>query len=243
MAFSWLPDATRYPHSRLAWLAESGVELVVISLYKREAILPPDFHIEDGSIIVSNHLRNSDVPILASVLCRRNGLRYPLPFFATRDDIFRSHFLRDFLRGAAWPPALSALIGLVPVRWLLRLLRAQPMRRVREFTLDRALAALRKSGHGDLPPELLLREATLRRIKARCGRVPPTISALARSRRLGPMRWETWGLRRLRLGPCGLSMRRSEPPSMPICAPWWHCSKTGTPFILPRKARCPKPAA
>ncbi|HET7315570.1 lysophospholipid acyltransferase family protein [Salinisphaera sp.] len=170
-------------------------------MYKKEAILPPDFEIERGSLIVSNHLRNSDIPILSSVLCRRKGLRFrfPLPFFATRDDIFGPRFLRDFLKAAAWPPPLPTLVGLVPLRRLLRMLRARPIRRVREFTLDHALTALRAAGLGDQPPERVLRPDTLRRMEACCGRVPSTLSALERSPRLGAMRGEIWGLRRLRL--------------------------------------------
>ncbi len=200
MSFKWLPDADRDPHPRLTWLTECCFDLAISTLYRKEEILPPDYHLHPGTLVVSNHQRDSDVPILTTVLCRRKGLeiRFPLPFYATREDIFRPGFLRDLLTDAAWPKPMPTLLGRVPLRWLFRIVRAQPMRRVREFTFGETLDALCAAGLGEENPRTLLRASMLSRIDARLGHVPPTLATLS-SAPLGPLRREFWGLRRLYL--------------------------------------------
>jgi len=198
--FKWLPDAELDPHPRLTWLTECCFDLTVMALYRKEEILPADYRLDPGTLVVSNHQRDSDVPVLTTVLCRRRGFHigFPLPFYATREDIFRRGFLRDLLGEAGWPRPLPELLGRVPLLWLFRIVRARPMRRVREFTFGEALAALVAAGSGDAAPAAVLRESTLRRLEATLGRVPRTVRDTARAR-LGRMRVEEWGLRRLRL--------------------------------------------
>ena len=156
MPFKWLPDADLDPHPRLTWLVECCFDLTVLALFRKEEIVPADFRLDPGTLVVSNHQRDADVPILTTVLCRREGfyIRRPLPFYATREDIFRPGFLADFL--AHWPRPLPALLGRIPLRWLFRIVRAEPMRRVREFTLVETLAALRAGGFADAAPATVL---------------------------------------------------------------------------------------
>lgn len=200
MPFKWLPDAELDPHPRLTWLTECCFDLTVMALYRKEEILPEGYRLEPGTLVVSNHQRDSDVPVLTTVICRREGfnIRFPLPFYATREDIFRRGFLRDLLTEAGWPRPAAKLLGRVPLRWLFRIVRARPMRRVREFTFGETLAALLEAGLGDASPGEVLRASTLRRIETRLGHVPASVAGVARAR-LGPMRLEEWGLRRLRL--------------------------------------------
>lgn len=196
----WLPDAELDPHPSLTWLIECCFDLTILALYHREQMLSPGYRLDPGTLVVSNHQRDSDIPILTTVICQRKGfgIRFPLPFYATREDIFRRGFLRNLLTDAAWPRPIAALLGGIPLRWLFRIVRVLPMRRLREFTFGEALAALCDAGLGTRAPGELLRENTLRRIEARLGHVPATLARLTRAP-LGRMRSEFWGLRRLRL--------------------------------------------
>ncbi|MGH8127943.1 MAG: lysophospholipid acyltransferase family protein, partial [Gammaproteobacteria bacterium] len=124
-------------------------------------------------------------------------LRYPLPFFAAREDILRTGFLRDLALSAGWGQGFAALLGWIPLRWLFNIVRAHPMLRIREFSFNDALAALCDVDLGDESPKNWLRSSTLARIEKRLGHVPDTLHQLqrARLRRYG---LQFWGLRRLR---------------------------------------------
>lgn len=199
MHFDWLPDAERDPHPRLTWLAECAFDLTVDTLYRKEEIVPDGYQLEDGTLVVSNHERDSDVPILTTTLCQRAGchIRYQLPFYASREDMLRRGFLRDLLRVNGWPAVLAYPAGWIPLRWLLNIVRARPMRRLREFTFNEALQALCRAGLAAESPRAWLREATLAEVERRLGRIPDTLEHLARAR-LGRYGARFWGLRRLR---------------------------------------------
>jgi len=198
-SFDWLPDADLDPHPRLTWLTECAFDLTVDALYRKEEILPGDFALKPGTLLVSNHLRDSDIPILTTTVCQRRGarIRYPLPFYAAREDLLHPGFLRDLAINSGWSQGLAALLGGIPLRWLFHIVRARPLRRLREFTFNEALAALCDIGLGDESPARWLRASTLERIEGRLGHVPDTLHQLhrARLRRYG---LQFWGLRRLR---------------------------------------------
>lgn len=198
--FDWLPDAERDPHPRLTWLVECAFDVTVDALYRKEEILPGDYRLGDGTLIISNHVRDSDVPVLTTTLCQRVGrhIRYQLPFYASREDILRHGFLRDLLRVAGWPAVLAYPAGWIPLRWLLNnIVRARPIRRLREFTLKEALQALCEAGLAQEPPQSWLRESTLAEVDRRLGHVPDTLQQLSHAR-LGRYGARFWGLRRLR---------------------------------------------
>lgn len=198
-SFDWLPDAGLDPHPRLTWLTECAFDLTVDALYHKEEILPADYALAPGTLIVSNHLRDSDIPILTTVLCQRRGchIRYPLPFYASREDILRPGFLRNLALSTGWGQGFAALLGWIPLRWLFHIVRAHPMLRVRELSFNEALDALCAAGLGSEHPARWLRASTLARIEDRLGHVPDTLDRLrhARLRRYG---LQFWGLRRLR---------------------------------------------
>src|SRR5699024_8120414 len=56
-----------------------------------------------ATIVVSNHRRDADGPLLGAVLLRRQGLRLqpPLPHFVAREDLFEKGFLAHYL--PRWP--------------------------------------------------------------------------------------------------------------------------------------------
>ncbi|MGH6717363.1 MAG: 1-acyl-sn-glycerol-3-phosphate acyltransferase, partial [Bradyrhizobium sp.] len=118
---------------------------------------------------------------------RREGLylRWPLPFYASREDMLRRGFLAAHLSG--WPRPLRALIGTISLAGFFRIVRAEPMRRIPEYTLGEAFAELaqrkdasreswlnargrRESANGASPPrigdDMLTRFWGLRRLNA-----------------------------------------------------------------------------
>lgn len=193
MVFRGIPDAERNRHPYLAWLFELGFDFTVISAYRREAHFPPDYRLPPGTIVISNHQRDADAPILGTALCQRRGLCFqqPLPFFAGREDLFRRGFLTEY--AASWPPPVPQVLGWIPLSWFFAILRTQPIRRVREFstaeTLDVALAA----GLGERDPATILNARGQRELGSGQHALPAQLAAL-RPRKPSSV----WGLRRLR---------------------------------------------
>lgn len=196
-ASSWVPDAHLDPHPRLAWLLEHGFDLAVRALYRKHELVAADYALEPGTLVVSNHQRDGDVPIIATTLCRREGLRFrcPLPFCAGREDMLRPGFLRDLL--AHWPTPLPSLLGRVPLGWLFRLTRVLPIRRVREFTFGEALSACAAGPQDPEPPERVLNLRGRREVSARLGSAPARIESLIADPVLADLRRANWGLRKL----------------------------------------------
>ncbi|MBN8734764.1 MAG: hypothetical protein J0H27_00685 [Xanthomonadales bacterium] len=177
------------------WLLEMGFDLFLCSAYRREILLPDGFHIAPGTLIASNHQRDVDGPMLGTLLVQRRGLRFkwPLPFYATREDLFRPGILSRLT--VHWPRPLSALLGHVSLAWFFPLGHAEPMRRVREFTLGEALRALSDAGCGDEDCASLLNARGRRELA-----VTPGDARLRDVLDHADARFEAWwGLRRLTL--------------------------------------------
>lgn len=204
--FSLLPEAEYYPHPKLSWLIEVGFHLTVAALYRVEKVMEPGCQPVPGALVISNHQRESDVPIVCATLCRRKGLRIcdPLPFFAMRSDLLDRHALTNLLW--RWPRPLRRALGLIPLRWLFEGVRTMPMWRAREFMLGEAVQALIAAGLGDEPPENVLNGRGQRDVIARMQKLPPRLRDITREALGGA--WRThWGLRRLRLG----ALRKIDP--------------------------------
>ena len=174
-------------------LMQAGFELWMLCAYHRVVVVPDDFLIEPGTLIASNHQRDADGPLLGTVLVRRQGLRFrcPLPYFATREDLFRPGILSRLT--VHWPPPLPGLLGRISLAWFFPLGRAEPIRRVREFTLGEALCALRDEGLGDAACGSLLNARGRRELGVAAEL--PLRDVLAAAPSLALERW--WGLRRL----------------------------------------------
>jgi 1-acyl-sn-glycerol-3-phosphate acyltransferase len=196
MNFSLLPEAEYYPHPKLSWLIEMGFDLTVRSLYRVERILQPGCR--PGTLVVSNHQRESDVPIVCAALVRRSGLHIldPLPFFAMREDLLHRDALFNLL--SKWPRPIAKTLGRIPLGWLFKGVRTMPMRRLREFTLGDTVEALIVAGLGDEPPDAVLNARGQREVMARMQSPPEHVRDITRDA-MGKA-WRTfWGLRRLRL--------------------------------------------
>ncbi len=204
MSFSLLPEAKYYPHPKLSWLIAMGFHLTVGALYRIEHALRPGCR--PGTLVVSNHQRESDVPIVCAALCRRRGLHFldPLPFFAMREDLLDRHALTNLLW--RWPRPLRRALGLIPLGWMFQGVRTMPMRRLREFMLGEAVEALVAAGLGEETPEAVLNARGQREVIGRMQKLPPHVRDITRDALGGT--WRTyWGLRRLRLS----ALRRIEP--------------------------------
>ena len=193
MAFRGIPDAEQHRHPWLAWLFQCGFDFTVISLYRREVQFPPDFHLPPGTVVISNHQRDADAPIVGTGLCQRRGLRFtrPLTHFAAREDLFRRGFLSEYVAG--WPPPLPQLLGGIPLRGFFEILRTAPIRRVREFSAAETLEAAVAAGLGERDPAVILNARGQREFSRRGGTLPTRLSVIR-----PPKRRTLWGLRRLR---------------------------------------------
>src|SRR5699024_5381552 len=105
MAFRWLPDSEKYVHPRLSWLLQYAFDVVLSHKFHVDHDLPPDFQPPPGTLIISNHLRDSDALILGAQLFGRDGLhmRGRLPYFAMREDLSRRGALANLVHGCPWP--------------------------------------------------------------------------------------------------------------------------------------------
>lgn len=203
MSFRGIPDAELDPHPRLTWLVEMGFDLSVRLMYRKQEIWPDDARLVPGTLIVSNHQRDADVPIIGTTLCQRRGLhfRWPLSFFVAREDLFRSGFLAEYFGG--WP-LLGPLLGHVRLQWFFKAARAYPMRRVREFSLIETVEALRDAGLGNAEVTEVFNARGQHELRALLGTLPLRVAELD-GRRLRML--SHWGLRRLRLS----ALRRIAP--------------------------------
>lgn len=190
---AWLPDSELDTHPAGTWLLELGFDFWISAFYRREVLFPDGFRIESGTLIASNHQRDVDGPMLGTVLVKRRGLRFtwPLPFYATREDLFRPGILARLT--VHWPKPLPALLGRISLAWFFPLGRAEPMRRVREFTLGETLHVLCEAGCGDANCNTILNARGRRELHATQDMPLRTTLAHADPELLE----DWWGLRRL----------------------------------------------
>lgn len=195
MAFRGIPDADLDPHPWLTWLIEMGFDICVGLLYRKQEVWPENFKLEPGTLIVSNHQRDSDVPVLGTSLCARHGwrFRWPMTFFMAREDLFWPGFLAGYLPGR---PPFTQLLGVIRLRGFFKAARACPIRRVREFSLGETLDALCAAGLESADPARLFNLRGQRELLGIFGKLPASVADLDRRQLRG---FPNWGLRRLRL--------------------------------------------
>ena len=151
------------------------------------------------ALLVTNHRRDSDGPLVGSLLLHREGLRFrgPLPHFVAREDLFHRGFLRRYL--TSWPGWARELLAPIGPGRLLRGLNVHPMRRFPEQTLGEVLADVRAEC-GDLPLTEVLRPGWVERFRALGpGAEGPLRVGEALGRRYRPLLDTPFGLRRLTL--------------------------------------------
>lgn len=117
-----------------------------------------------SSLVVFNHRRDADTPIIGNVLFGRHGLwaRDVAPVFVAREDLFRTGFLAHYLK--EWPSPARRLLYHLNLRPFLWALRAHPMRRIAERTLREVLEDVLRV-FGDLPLHQVLKAEWVERFE------------------------------------------------------------------------------
>jgi len=118
-----------------------------------------------STLVVFNHRRDADTPIIGNVLFGRRGLlaQDVAPIFIAREDLFRNGFLTHYLQ--SWPSPVRDLLYPLNLRPFLWSLRAYPMRRIAERTLGEVLEDVLRI-FGNLPLDQVLRPDWVQRFEA-----------------------------------------------------------------------------
>lgn len=145
------------------------------------------------TLIVANHRRDSDGPILGALLWGGNW--QDLPHFVAREDLLRRGFLRDYLNG---PRVLRELLSPLSLATLLLHMGTCPMRRIPERTLGEVLGDVLEQ-QGDLPLEAVLKRSWVHRFQELGRGQPPLHLSDVLRRQYRPLLAQTHGLRRLSL--------------------------------------------
>jgi 1-acyl-sn-glycerol-3-phosphate acyltransferase len=117
-----------------------------------------------STLVVSNHRRDADGPIIGTGLLRwmDDMDTGAAPWFVAREDLFRRGFLRHYLTD--WPSPVRALLGGLSLRPVLQMLHLCPIRRIRERTLGEVLEDI-PTVLGDLSLAEVLRPCVLARFR------------------------------------------------------------------------------
>jgi 1-acyl-sn-glycerol-3-phosphate acyltransferase len=155
------------------------------------------FSCSPATLVVANHRRDTDGPIIGAALLRRiDQLEAGTPpCFVAREDLFRTGFLRDYLTG--WPAPLRELLAGIDLRPFLDAINLYPMRRIRERTLGEVLEDT-LAICGDLPLDQVLRpswEARFRELSVE-GEAGLMVSDVL-ARRYRPLLRQPFGLMKL----------------------------------------------
>lgn len=150
-----------------------------------------------ATLAVSNHRRDSDGPLLASILLHRQNGRIvaPLPYFAAREDLFEKGFLAHYLPcPAALRPLLQG-INLSPC-----LVGAYPLQRTHERNVAKALRDV-LTYLGDMPVADALRPQALTNLADELKFNPQTTTITQFLREHEHTLWKRlYGYRQLQLG-------------------------------------------
>lgn len=161
-------DRNSVRESQIAHRLAALFDVAIRSLYRIEVRGLENFTQAPSTLVVSNHRRDSDGPIIASVLLQREKLRVRgvMPYFVAREDLFRRGFLREYLEG--WPSPVRAALSGLDLAPLLQLMQAAPMRRVPERSLMEVLEEVLEV-FGDLRLDKVLKPSWVREFERAAG--------------------------------------------------------------------------
>ncbi len=147
-----------------------GIDLLLRALYQVQIRGREHFTRSPSTIIVSNHRRDSDGPIIASALVNRCGFDFKgvQPFIVAREDLFRKGFLWEYL--TTWPPWMREFLSPINLQKVMHRLQVYPMRRIPERNLGETLADV-ADFLGDLPLAQVLKPRWVEQFKSLS---PPT---------------------------------------------------------------------
>jgi Acyltransferase len=142
--------------------------------FRLAVVGPRHLRLEPGTLILSTHRRETDVPLIAPTIYGRAGLwrrRRPVErmAFAARDDMFLPGFFAGFPPGLS-PRARRALFPVGVGRWLPRV-QVYPLASASVARLGEVLRELQGSPLAGVLP--VAREEEFRRRAAACALAPP----------------------------------------------------------------------
>ncbi len=151
-----------------------------------------------STLVVFNHRRDADSPIIGNVLFGqgRRPVLDRMPIFIAREDLFRRGFLADYLK--SWPPAARKLLSSLSLRPFLWALHAYPLRRIAERTLGEVLQDILWV-FGDLPLDEVLKADWIERFEqlARPEDRPLRLGSILSGDRFRPLLRQGYGLTKL----------------------------------------------
>lgn len=170
---------------------------IVRSLFRiEESGLPAE--IPQPCLIVANHRRDADIPILGVFLGRRQGraITGVLPHFVAREDLFEPGFLWNYWR-SPWLVGPRLVAPLIPLERIMKVFKAHPIHRIPEQSLGIVLNDLRR-WLGDRRVDQVLHPRWTERLRA-MGADPevPISRLLRRESAFEPLLGGGWGHRRL----------------------------------------------
>ena len=167
------------------------------------------FRIEEGGLperiprpclIVANHRRDADIPVLGAFLGRARGREISgvLPHFVAREDLFEPGFLWHYWR-SPWLVLPRLVSPAIPLPSILQVFKAHPIHRIPEQSLAIVLNDVRRY-LGDRRLDRVVNRFWSERLSAAGVDISQPISwLLERERRFEPLVGGGWGHRRLNL--------------------------------------------
>lgn len=158
------PQTPWRPAVALQRLIGSLLNFAIRAQFRVEVVGLAHFSGSPATLVVANHRRDTDVPIIATALCGRHGpvRRAVLPHFVAREDLFRPGFLGHYLD--TWPVLLRTSLATIPIDKIIRALQAHPMRRIPERSLREVLEDILHT-EGNLTVHEVLRPAWIEKFR------------------------------------------------------------------------------
>ncbi|MGH7916283.1 MAG: lysophospholipid acyltransferase family protein [Candidatus Binataceae bacterium] len=121
-----------------------GFDRIVRGLFRIEESGLPEA-VPAPCLIVANHRRDADIPVLGAFLGRARGWKISgvLPHFVAREDLFEPGFLWHYWR-SPWLALPRLISPLIPLARIMAVFKAHPIHRIPEQSLAIVLGDIRR---------------------------------------------------------------------------------------------------
>jgi len=211
-----------------------GMWAYVRSAFRAEFVRPRGWQLRQGTLIVSTHRAETDVPVVVLGLYGSRDLwrhrHRPRMHWAARDDLFERGFFAGFLPGLG--PRVRRALAPLSVGRFMSGLRVHPIGSAASLSLGRALAAL--PAGTELSPELLPPGAyeSLTRRAAALGRRPPLTAGDVRSGKYADLLWQRYERGELPAGVFDAAWRRRVAEATGQLRALMDLMRGGVPLLL-----------
>lgn len=193
-------DSSGTSRQQPAWPARLfllGFDRIVRALFRIEESGLPE-RVPAPCLIVANHRRDADIPVLGVFLGRARGWRVSgvLPHFVAREDLFEPGFLWHYWR-SPWLVLPRLISPLIPLSRIMTVFKAHPIHRIPEQSLAIVLGDIRRF-LGERPFGSALNRRWAARLEAAGADLSQPIAwLLKRERGFDALVGGGWGHRRL----------------------------------------------